>query len=139
MQPSPQAGIALALQSLIFPLMQAPNRLRYPRDLRVKSNLSRACPLREFHSSLTFAPPCNCDNICRIAAVDPGDRFSRHTSSRLQVSSIFEKRYGFLNAERHVGTTARMRSHTTHSSPLLSKKSSSLINPRFTIECTISQ
>src|SRR3984957_1291634 len=139
MQPRPRAGIALALQSLIFPLMRTTKRLRHPRDLHVNRTSLARWPAPRFHRPLTFAPPCNVDIICRMAAVDPGDRFSRHTSSRLQASSIFEKRYGFLNAERHVGTTARMRSHTTHSSPLLSKKSSSLINPRFTIEATISQ
>ena len=45
----------------------------------------------------------------------------------------------FLNADRHVGTMLRIRSHTTQISPLLSKNSSSSIIPRFTMLATISQ
>src|SRR5258708_3310775 len=85
--------------------------------------------------------PCSriCSIICRIAAVEPGARFSRQESSRLHVSSLFENSCGFLKAARQAGTIDRMRSHTTQISPLLSKKSSSLIRPRFTMLATISQ
>jgi GGDEF domain-containing protein len=97
-------------------------------------------------AAFTAGAPCAsyffvaiCAIICRIAAVLPGERFSRQASSRLQVSSMFPKRCAFLNAVRQVGTTARMRSHTTQISPLLSKNNSSLISPRFTMDATMSQ
>ena len=74
-----------------------------------------------------------------MATLEPGARFSRQASRRLQASSIFIKTIGFLNAARQVGTMERILSHTTQISPLLSKKSSSLIKPRFTMLATISQ
>ena len=80
-----------------------------------------------------------CPSRLRMAALDPGARLSRHASSLLQVSSMFENKWGFLNADRHVGTMVRMRSQTTQISPLLSKNSSSSIKPRLTMLATISQ
>src|SRR5438874_12822576 len=47
-----------------------------------------------------------------------GARLSLQASKRLQVSSMFWNRLGFLNAARQVGTLVRMRSHTTPISPL---------------------
>src|SRR3954451_22328910 len=88
-------------------------------------------------SGFTLEVPCVI--MLRIAALDPGARFSRQPSSRLQVSSMFENKCGFLNAALHVGTIERMRSQTTQISPLLSKNNSSSINPRFTMLATISQ
>ena len=94
---------------------------------------------RKIPPRLHLVFPRLCSIICRIATVEPGARFSRQASRRLQVSSMPEKRKGFLNAARQVGTIERMRSHTTQISPLLSKKSSSLIRPRLTMLATISQ
>src|SRR5438552_14427242 len=92
---------------------------------------------RADHPILDLGEPC--DIMLRIAALEPGARFSRQASRRLQVSSMFENKCGFLKAARHVGTIERMRSQTTQISPLLSKNNSSSINPRFTMLATISQ
>src|SRR5450631_4439354 len=90
-------------------------------------------------NQVAFGLVAVCANRLRIAALEPGARFSRQASRRLQVSSMFENKCGFLKAERQVGTMERMRSQTTQISPLLSKNSSSSINPRLTMLATISQ
>jgi hypothetical protein len=42
------------------------------------------------HPIFVFGVPC--DIMLRIAALEPGARFSRHASRRLQVSSMFENK-----------------------------------------------
>jgi hypothetical protein len=42
------------------------------------------------HPIFAFGVPC--DIMLRIAALEPGARFSRHASRRLQVSSMFENK-----------------------------------------------
>src|SRR5712692_6263211 len=61
---------------------------------------------------------------------------------RFQVVALFfqvGRKFGLLNIARHAASTGFTCSNTAQCSPLLSKKNSSSISPRFTMLATISQ
>src|SRR5713101_5058834 len=109
---------------------------------QVRVFLERLAPhqhQRLFQGHLAAAAFIICSNICLIAAVEPGARFSRQASSLWHSASRLANTCGFLNAARQASATPRMRSHTSQISPVFSKKRSSSISPRLTILATMSQ